>query len=142
MLLVLPPNAARDARGHPATNQTFTSVAAAVDAARALPPGPKTIALREGTHYLSETLALGPRDARLTLRNYPGEAATLSGGVPLDLAPSAWRDATAECGKGGWKAALPKVASVPGLRVDGVREIRARFPNFDPELDSVIDGSL
>ena len=109
---------------------------------RALPPGPKTIALREGTHYLSETLALGPRDARLTLRNYPGEAATLSGGVPLDVAPSAWRDATAECGAGCWKASLPTVASVPGLRVDGVREIRARYPNFDPELDAVIARAL
>jgi hypothetical protein len=35
-----------------------------------------------------------------------------------------------------------QVASVPGLRREGVREIRARYPNFDPEIGSVIDGQI
>ena len=42
----------------------------------------------------------------------------------------------------GWADLTGQVKSVLGLRRDGVREIRARFPNFDPELDSVIDGTL
>jgi len=35
-----------------------------------------------------------------------------------------------------------QVTSVPGLRREGVREIRARYPNFDPEIGSVIDGQI
>ena len=33
------------------------------------------------------------------------------------------------------------IAHVLGLRRDGVREIRARFPNFDPEIDAMINGA-
>ena len=62
----------------------------------------------------------------------------LSGGVPLD---PQWAPSPA-CGAGCFEAALPSVAAIPGLRRDGVREIRARWPNFDEELDSVDESGV
>ena len=81
--------------------------------------------------------------SHLHIRNYPQERATVSGGTPLQpmWRPSAQcRSCTAQCSC--FEAELPELAQLPGLRLDGVREIRARYPNFDPELDSVIDGEL
>lgn len=51
-----------------------------------------------------------------------------------------WRDC--ECDSIFLYFLWPQVTAVPGLRRNDVREIRARYPNFDPELDSVIDGEL
>ena len=39
---------------------------------------------------------------------------------------------------GGMRTMLTMTSS--GLRRDGVREIRARYPNFDPEMDATIGG--
>ena len=114
---------------------TFATVGAAVAASRSMAK-PLTIALRDGVHYLSETVHLGSQDSGLTLRNAVGERAVLSGGTPLT--PS-WTPSTA-C-TGCYEASLKgQVTNVPGLRQDGVREIRARYPNHDPELYAVIDG--
>eukprot|EP01046_Picozoa_sp_COSAG06_P012791 COSAG06_NODE_761_length_12491_cov_24.035507_9_plen_316_part_00 len=114
---------------------TFASVEEAVAASRSMPK-PLTIALREGTHYLADTIHLGAADSGLTLRNAGGERAVLSGGKPLT---PAWK-ASAACA-GCFEASLQgQVTNVPGLRKDGVREIRARYPNHDPELNAVIGG--
>eukprot|EP01052_Picozoa_sp_SAG31_P032023 SAG31_NODE_3465_length_4243_cov_8.202220_6_plen_133_part_00 len=114
---------------------TFQSVAEAVAASRSMPK-PLTVALREGTHYVSETIHLGPSDSGLTLRNADGERAVLSGGKLLS---PAWKASNACAGC--FEASLHgQVTGVPGLRKDGVREIRARYPNHDPELNAVIDG--
>ena len=81
-------------------------------------------------------IANAPQDSGLTLRNAAGERAVLSGGKPLT--PS-WKPSTACAGC--YEASLKgQVTNVPGLRKDGVREIRARYPNHDPELNAVIDG--
>ena len=116
----------------------FRSLAAAVGRSRALPK-PLSILLRQGTHYLggSGPLELGAADSGLRIANYPGEEPTLSGATPIN---PEWRPSAA-CGAGCFEASLPAVASIPGLRRDGVREIRARWPDFDEERDSVIDGS-
>ena len=100
-----------------------------------------TIQLRGGTHYLGATLELGPADSWLTIANADGEAAVLSGGHKLS--GLSWQH-SARCGASCWEADLSHLSidDVPGLRVDGVREIRARWPNFDPERSSVIDGRL
>ncbi len=114
---------------------TFSTVADAVAASRSMRK-PLTVALREGTHYISDTIHLGPADSGLTLRNADGENAVLSGGKPLS---PAWKPSSACVGC--FEASLQgQVVDVPGLRKDGVREVRARYPNHDPELNAVIGG--
>ena len=54
-----------------------------------------TIALRAGQHYLSDTIALGPKDSGLTIQNYNGEAAWVSGGVPITTKWKRWRNSSA-----------------------------------------------
>ena len=115
---------------------TFDSLHAAVLASRTMSK-PLTIALAAGTHFLGETLHLGPEDSGITIRNVPGENAVVSGGVNLTVS---WRPSSA-C-TGCWETNLSgQVRNVPGLRRNGVREIRARFPNHDPEMNAVIDGT-
>ena len=41
--------------------------------------------LRGGVHYLADTLMLGPQHSHITIQGMPGEAATVSGGVSLDV---------------------------------------------------------
>ena len=45
----------------------------------------KTVVLRGGVHYLPSTLMLGPQHSHITIQGMPGEAATVSGGVPLNV---------------------------------------------------------
>jgi hypothetical protein len=108
------------------------TLAAAVNHSRTLAK-PLDILLRAGTHHLITAIELGPEDSGLRIANFPGEMVELSGGVPI--AP-VWKKSSL-CGAGCFEALLPMIASIPGLRRNGVREIRARWPNFDEELDSV-----
>jgi hypothetical protein len=71
----------------------------------------------------------------------------VSGGVPLsDLEWTSSTNTACAASKGCFQASLKDVKQLPadvlGLRRNGVREIRARYPNYDPELSSVIDGNL
>eukprot|EP00937_MAST-01D_sp_MAST-1D-sp2_P005490 g5490.t1 len=124
--------------GSPA--RPFRTLADAVTHSRSLPK-PLRIELRAGVHLLEATIELGAQDSGLTIANHAGEAATLSGG--RNLTGLSWAPSPA-CGAGCFEADLSSLSGgafdVPGLRVDGVREIRARHPNNDPELDAVIDG--
>ena len=52
--------------------------------------GPTTIALRGGTYEIAETLEIGPEHSGLTLQNYRGEAAVLSGGSAFSVAAGDW----------------------------------------------------
>jgi hypothetical protein len=61
--------------------QPFASLAAALAASRAS-PGWDTILFRQGTYFPGTTL-LGPADKGLTIANFPGEEAWLSGAKPL-----------------------------------------------------------
>lgn len=110
----------------------FPSLAAAVEHSRGLKRRPVHILLHEGVHAVQSAIELGPADSFLRISNVPGETAVLSAGTPL---LPRWR-ASAAC-VGCFEAALPDVPAIAGLRRNGVREIRARWPNFDEELDSV-----
>lgn len=118
----------------------FRTVAAAVAATRGrADPAttPAEVVLKGGEHYLDDTISLTATDSHLTIRNAEGEAAVVSGGQNLT---TVWKPST-RC-KGCFEADLSGqgVRSIRGLRRNGVREIRARYPNFDPELDSTING--
>ena len=110
------------------------------------------IMLRAGTHFLAETLEITPTHSGLSIRAFPDESATLSGGTPLSL-----QFRTAASSEAWWAgettvlvADLPAGASSEWTEVfvmDGVenqlnlggggsRYTKARFPDGDPEQDS------
>jgi len=120
------------------TDGPFATVTRARDAVRKLKaPGltsAVTVMIRGGTYYLDEPIRFGPEDSgseRYPIRYvaYPGEKPVLSGGRPVT----------------GWKTEDGKLftALVPGvregkwyfkqLRVGSERQIRARYPNYDPK---------
>ena len=124
----------------------FATVSHAVDSsrsARAPGTGPVTIVLRGGIHILSETISLDTRDQFLSITNYPGEAAWVSGGSAL--ANLIWNPVNVTTGGANVYAA--HISSPPtyltGLNTvasDGSpskRLYRAQYPNFNPEWHSV-----
>ncbi len=120
-----------DDEGDGSAAAPLASVAAALRLSRSLAPAPgackKTIALKSGTHYLNETMRLGPQDSGLCLVGAAGEDAILSGGVELTLS---WTKLSG----GVYVADLPAESpEFDQLFVDGRREVRARYPNGDPE---------
>ena len=84
-----------------------------------------TVHLRQGTYFLKDTLAFGPKDSGskerpVVYRAYPGEQPTLSGGVRI----RGWKE---------WENGI-YVASVGDrdfrqLYVNGQKAVRARFPD-------------
>jgi len=117
----------------------FASIARARDAIRELKlkqrglRGPVTVQIRGGVYYLSDPITFTPEDSGtkecpISYVAYPGEKPELIGGRRI----------------GGFKPAQGQVLSVflPEVKagkwyfrqlfVDGKRQIRARYPNFDP----------
>lgn len=177
---------------------------------------PSTILLRKGTYFLGQTIALSSADNELSIQNYDGEEAWISGGIPvqplwkpynmstnsswivqqkenaiygdhptlgriaINGTYDSWRGCEAMCKANGsctawtwhdqtqpgsykyqcwfrfdgvykptpeaghvsgfrqvaaniYVADLSGIVSVPGLRINGKRAIRARYPNADPE---------
>jgi hypothetical protein len=111
------------------------TLAAAVAKVAALPAG-RAIVLRQGTHYLAKTLELGAHHTGLRIVNYPGEQVFISGAVPISAKSLRWIPTPANPRI--VQADLSSVSGLPaeinGLRINGRRAIRARYPNFDPEL--------
>ena len=97
-------------------------------------PAASTIVLRAGTFYLSDTIMLDEKLSGLTIQNFPGEEAVISGGKVIK--PS-WKVVDVSNSMNIYKADLSQqgINSVMGFRVDGMRAIRARYPNANPEID-------
>jgi hypothetical protein len=100
-----------------------------------------TVTLRNGTYRLAagKPLMIEAADSFLTVRSFPGEAATLSGAVVLD--GLSWERAQSTETNSGvviWRATVPSALAVeiPGLRVNGRRAPRARYPNI-ADIESV-----
>ncbi len=92
-----------------------------------------TVWVRQGTYYLSKPLVFDPADSGtadcpVTYAAYPGEEVTLSGGRRLDCQWTHYKDGIMMC-------TLPEAkgsrAPFTQLFVDGKRQIRARYPNYD-----------
>ena len=129
--------------------QPLNSLEAAVARTRVLrsPGQSATIVLREGAHVLRSTLHLGAADSGLTITGYEGERAEVSGAVPLGELEWKPHDVQLNSSSGAWRniyvaavdrTLLPK--GMNGLRVDGKRAIRARWPNGDPEAQLFPEG--
>jgi hypothetical protein len=96
---------------------------------------PITVLLRKGTYYLDETLVFEPEDSGsaeqpITYAAYPGELVTLSGGQKLLCNWKPYKNGIMVCSLSEVQGA--KLAFTQ-LFVDGKRQIRARFPNYDPQ---------
>ena len=96
---------------------------------------PIRVVVRGGTYYLPEPLVFGPEDsgtaeAPITYAAYPGEQVTLSGGRKLNCQWKPYRNGIMQC-------SLPETRQrrlyFTQLFVDGKRQIRARYPNRDPQ---------
>jgi parallel beta-helix repeat protein len=120
------------------TDGPFATLERARDGVRDLkgkqaPSGPITVMVRGGKYYLEQTLVFSPEDSGslefpISYRAYPGENPILSGGKRIT----------------GWKPYKGKIfqTELPGTKggrwrfrqlfLDGRRQIRARYPNFDP----------
>ena len=119
----------------------FATIEKALAALRASPSGPRTMILRAGVHFLSETLQVTPADAGLTFSGYPTgeEEAWISGG---ELLPElTWSKVQGDL-HGAYVAQLPASASpvTAGLQTlapsgaPNTRVTRSRSPNGNPEL--------
>ncbi len=91
-----------------------------------------TIFLREGTHYLQKTALLsshysGMEKGSFKIKAYPDEKVVISGARKLN---AAWENA-----EGGiLKTRLKEAISFDQLFINGERQIRARYPNYDPDV--------
>ena len=103
-------------------------------------PGPHTVYVHEGTHYLHESLSFdyrdsGAHDAPVSYRPHKSDRVTLSGGLPLDCKWEPYRDGISRC-------SLP--VSAPGdftqLFVNSKRMTRARYPNYCAD-DHLVHGA-
>jgi hypothetical protein len=113
----------------------FATLAQARNAARQLhKETPITVLVRGGTCYLDEPLEFGPQDSGtaqgpITYAAFPGELVTISGGRRLECNWRPYRDKIMMCH-------LAPVESgklcFDQLFVNGKRQIRARYPNYDP----------
>ena len=119
------------------TDGPFATFARARDAVRELRAqgleNPVTVMVRGGKYYLDETLVLGSEDSGtidfpITYTAYPGEKPILSGGRRV-TGWKPYKDNILQCelpeAKGGkWKFRQ--------LFLNGQRQIRARYPDFEP----------
>jgi hypothetical protein len=122
---------------NPGTQQRpLATLERAREAVRELKKGTKeliTVWVREGTYYLPQPLTFEPADSGLseqpiTYAAYMGELVTLSGGRKLHCQWKPYRDGIMRCELPAVKAGRLNFTQ---LFVNGKRQIRARFPNYD-----------
>lgn len=92
--------------------------------------GAVTVLIREGTYYLKSPLTFGPEDsgsgrAPITYAAYPGERVTISGGCKVLCNWTPYKN-------GIMTTPVPRGLQFSQLFINGKRQIRARYPNYDP----------
>ena len=133
-----------DDRNRGTKSEPFATVGRAVEGVRALgkqTSNPLKVWVRAGTYYLPEPIVFGPLDSGrehpVVYAAYPGERVTLSGGKRLECRWKPHRDGIMMC-------ELPEVGAgrldFTQLFVNGKRQIRARFPNYDHK-NPLVSGS-
>jgi hypothetical protein len=115
----------------------FETIGAALAATRKAKGSGKSIVLRKGVYYGEDALNLTTADSGLTIQNYNGEQAWLSGAKKLKTQWTAGGADHPRFGQVGfdaksvWKADLSGqgVTKIEGLRIGQARAVRARYPN-------------
>jgi|EP01046_Picozoa_sp_COSAG06_P042502 hypothetical protein len=92
-----------------------------------------TVVLKAGTYH-TDTVQIGKEHSGLTIQNAAGEAVTVSGGVPLTVAASDWKADPLMKGRMVADLKGKGIEEITGLRLDGQRSIRAKYPNGNMEL--------
>lgn len=111
----------------------FASLARAQRAVRRIGcERPIHVWIREGTYYLDASLTFeardsGTQDAPIIYEAHPGEDVVLSGGRELTCRWTAYRD-------GIMQTPVPAGLSFTQLFVNGKRQTRARYPNYDSSV--------
>lgn len=134
--------------GNPGTlEKPFATLEAAKQAVRAVPVEERTepihVYLRGGTYYLDKTFVLEAEDSGsegcpISYEAYEDEEVTVSGGVRIACSWEPYRDGimrtpvTHEC--------HPHGIDFSQLFVDGRRQIRARYPNYDANSPLLYGG--
>eukprot|EP01084_Bolivina_argentea_P256721 432330_1 len=99
----------------------------------------KQIVIKEGKYYLNNTLYLTSSDSNLIITNYQNDKVEISGAVPISKTDCKWQlYKQGSNGKNIYKCSLTKsvnISTIPGLRYNNSRAIRARYPNANPEID-------
>ena len=108
----------------------------AISTARKLfgPTNFKQILLRQGTYYIQQTIKLNHLDSNLLLKPYKDENVNISGAVPLNNLN--WRQYGTKNGNKVFYTTIDTNANIfnfAGLRINGYRGIRARYPNVESE---------
>ena len=116
----------------------YPTVHAALAALRTSDGSKDTIVLKDGVHFLNNTMTLGAADSGITIKAAPGAEAWLSGGQPLGDSLLWSRIDDHPSGSAGvWAASLKGtgITKVPGLfgLKSHDRYVRSRFPNANPE---------
>jgi hypothetical protein len=120
-----------DTTGSGAFDKPLQSVQKALEVSRTFKSGKKMIVLKAGTYYLQNTLQLDDRDSGLTIQNYFGDEVWISGGRVLE---TSWQPYAVKGDLNVWVTDVPQdIEDITGLRVNGERGVRARFPNSNPE---------
>jgi hypothetical protein len=106
--------------------------------------GALTVVVRAGTYYPAETLSLSAQDCpgaaqKVTYQAYPGETVTLSGGQWLQCDWQPYKNGIMMCRL---PAAKTGALTFDQLFVNGKRQVRARFPNFDPSDPKNFSGYI
>jgi len=116
-------------------DKPFKTIAAAQAAVRVHPnhgKAPLTVAVLPGTYYVGKTIVFttadsGTQAAPVTYSGYG--AATLSGGVKLDLTWSTYKNNIMQANV---PASVSSGLSFDVLFLNGQRQVMARYPNYDP----------
>jgi len=85
------------------------------------------VVVHAGTYYLPQPLMFTAADSGTAYVAAPGEKPVLSGGMKLDLQWQPYKD-------GIMQAKTPAGLAIDQLFVNGQRQIMARYPNFDPNV--------
>jgi hypothetical protein len=125
-------SAAGDDQNKGSSHAPFASIHRAQQAARAA-RAPVIVTLREGTYYQDKALSFSPEDSGsaegpVVYRAYPGETVTLSGGVRLSCDWQPYQNGIMMCKP---DRAATGIRPFEQLFVNGKRQIRARYPNYD-----------
>ena len=121
------------------TDGPFATLQRARDAIRQMKSagqfrGPVTVRILQGTYYLEEPLLLGTEDSGtaeqpITYAAYPGHKPVVSGGRPIN----GWQPHQGKIVKHRLPEAEGGKWKFRQLFYSGQRQIRARWPNRDPE---------